>query len=90
MAAEAAATLEEALAAAEQVGWPVALKTAAPGVAHKSDVGGVVLGVDGPDGLAAAYADLAARLGPRVLVAAMADPVELALGVVVDPQFGPW
>jgi hypothetical protein len=90
VAAEAAATLEEALAAAGRVGWPVALKTAAPGVAHKSDVGGVVLGVDGPDGLAAAYADLAARLGPRVLVAAMADPgVELALGVVVDPQFGP-
>jgi acetate---CoA ligase (ADP-forming) len=40
-------------------------------VAHKSDVGGVVLGVDGPDRLAAAYADLAARLGPRALVAAM-------------------
>ena len=90
VAAEAAATLEEALAAAGRVGWPVALKTAAPGVAHKSDVGGVVLSVDGPDGLADAYADLAARLGPRVLVAAMADPgVELALGVVVDPQFGP-
>ena len=90
VAAEAAATLEEALAAAGRVGWPVALKTAAPGVAHKSDVGGVVLGVDGPDRLATAYADLAARLGPRVLVAAMAGPgVELALGVVVDPQFGP-
>jgi hypothetical protein len=68
----------------------VALKTAAPGVVHKSDVGGVVLGLDGPDRLAAAYAELAARLGPRVLVAAMAGPgVELALGVVDDPQFGP-
>ena len=78
------------MAAAGRVGWPVALKTAAPGVAHKSEVGGVTLGVDGPDRLAAAYADLAARLGPRVLVAAMAGPgVELALGVVADPQFGP-
>jgi hypothetical protein len=68
----------------------VALKTAAPGSGHKSDVAGVWLGLDGPDRLAAAYADLAARLGPRVLVAAMADPgVELALGVVRDPQFGP-
>jgi len=68
----------------------VALKTAAPGVAHKSDAGGVRLGLDGPGPLAGAYADLAARLGPRVLVAAMAGPgVELALGVVADPQFGP-
>jgi acetate---CoA ligase (ADP-forming) len=90
VAAEVAADLEGALAAAERVGWPVALKTAAPGVAHKSDVGGVRLGLDGPERLAAAYADLAGRLGPRVAVAAMAAPgVELALGVVADPQFGP-
>jgi len=89
-AAEVATDLEGVLAAAGRVGWPVALKTAAPGVAHKSDVGGVRLGLDGPERLAAAYADLAGRLGPRVLVAAMAGPgVELALGVVADPQFGP-
>jgi hypothetical protein len=49
-----------------------------------------VRGLDGPERLAAAYADLAGRLGPRVLVAAMAGPgVELALGVVHDAQFGP-
>ena len=90
VAAEVAGGLEEALAAAGRVGWPVALKTAAPGVVHKSDVGGVRLGLHGPGRLAAAYADLAERLGPRVLVAAMAGPgVELALGVVADPQFGP-
>jgi acyl-CoA synthetase (NDP forming) len=90
VAAEVANSLEEAVAAAGRVGWPVALKTAAPGVAHKSDVGGVRLSLDGPERLAAAYADLAVRLGPRVLVAAMAGPgVELALGVVADPQFGP-
>lgn len=48
------------------------------------------LRLDGPDRVAAAYEDLAARLGPRVTVAAMARPgVELALGVVADPQFGP-
>jgi hypothetical protein len=90
VAAEVADDLEGALAAAARVGWPVALKTAAPGVAHKSDAGGVRLGLDGPGPLADAYAGLAARLGPRVLVAAMAGPgVELALGVVADRQFGP-
>ena len=36
---------EGAIAAAEELGWPVAMKTAAPGVQHKSDVGGVVLGL---------------------------------------------
>jgi hypothetical protein len=78
------------VAAAGRVGWPVALKTAAPGVDHKSDVGGVKLGLAGPGQLAAAYADLAGRLGPRVVVASMAGPgVELALGMVRDPQFGP-
>jgi len=90
VAAEVAASLKEAVAAGGRVGWPVVLKTAAPGIAHKSDVGGVVRGLDGPERLAAAYADLAGRLGPRVLVAAMAGPgVELALGVVHDAQFGP-
>jgi acyl-CoA synthetase (NDP forming) len=90
VAAEEAGSLEGAVAAAGRVGWPVALKTAAPGVLHKSDVGGVRLGLAGPEQLAAAYADLAGRLGPRVVAAAMAAPgVELALGVVRDPQFGP-
>ncbi|HEY6706924.1 MAG TPA: acetate--CoA ligase family protein [Actinomycetota bacterium] len=89
VAAEVATGLEEAVAAAGRVGWPAALKSAAPGIVHKSDVDGVVLGLDGPERLAAAYADLAGRLGPRVLVAAMAGPgVELALGVVHDDQFG--
>jgi acyl-CoA synthetase (NDP forming) len=81
---------DEAVAAAERLGWPVALKTARPGLAHKSDVGGVRLGLAGPPQLAAAWTELAARLGPAMLVAAMAPPgVELALGVVRDPQFGP-
>jgi acetate---CoA ligase (ADP-forming) len=90
VAAEEAAGLDAAVAAAGRVGWPVALKTAAPGVHHKSAVDGVLLGLAGPGQLAAAYADLSARLGPRVVVAAMAAAgVELALGVVRDPQFGP-
>jgi len=85
-----ALSAEDAVAAAEQVGWPVVLKTAAPGVQHKSEVGGVALGLADPDAVRAAYADVTGRLGPEVVVAAMApDGVELALGVVRDPQFGP-
>jgi acetate---CoA ligase (ADP-forming) len=89
-AAEAVDSLDAGLAAARRLGWPVALKTAAPGVRHKSEVDGVRLGLDGPERFAAAYADLAGRLGPSAVVAAMAPAgVELALGVVRDPQFGP-
>jgi succinyl-CoA synthetase beta subunit len=83
-------TLEDAIAAAERMGFPVAVKTAAPGVTHKSDVGGVRLGVDDSPSLEDAYADLEHRLGPQVTVAPMAPAgVEIALGIVRDPQFGP-
>ena len=85
-----AASVEGAIAAADAIGWPVALKTAAPGVTHKSDVGGVRLGLSGPDALRLAYLELSATLGPQVTVAAMAPTgVELALGIVRDDQFGP-
>ncbi len=79
-----------ALAAAEAIGYPVVLKTANPAVTHKSDAGGVRLGIAGPAELARAYADLAERLGPRVLVGQSVPPgVELALGIARDPDLGP-
>jgi len=88
--ARRAETLEDAIAAAEHLGFPVVLKTAAPGVLHKSDVGGVRVGIDDSPSLEDAYADLERTLGPRVTVAKMAPRgVEVALGVVRDPQFGP-
>ena len=79
-----------ALAAAAQIGYPVVVKTAEPGVAHKSDAGGVVLGIRDAAGLEAAYADLAARLGPRVLVCETAEPgIELSAGIIADGDLGP-
>lgn len=84
-----ATTLDGALAAAEQLGFPVVLKTAAPGIQHKSDVGGVRVGLPERAALAEAYGELAATLGPEVTVANMVSPgVEVALGIVRDPQFG--
>ena len=79
-----------AVEAANRLGYPVVLKTDEPAIAHKSDVGGVVLGLAGGDEVAGAFDDLAERLGKRVLVAATApDGVELSLGLVRDPQLGP-
>ena len=78
------------LAAAESTGYPVVLKTADPAVTHKSDAGGVLLGLRDRAELARAYADLSARLGPRVLVcqSVPAGP-ELAVGIARDPDLGP-
>lgn len=85
---ETASTGVEVLEAADRVGWPVALK--ASGLSHKTEVGGVRLGLEDAAEVGEAYAEMADRLGPNVLVAAMAPRgVELALGVVRDPQFGP-
>jgi acyl-CoA synthetase (NDP forming) len=89
VAARVVESADEAIAAANGI-WPVALKTAAPGTLHKSDVDGVRLGLSTPDEVRAAHADLAERLGPSVTVAAMAPGgVELHLGIVRDEQFGP-
>lgn len=77
-------------AAARDLGYPLALKTAMPGLLHKSDVGGVRLGLADVHSLGTAYEDLARRLGPRVLLMPMAGAgTELAFGAVADPQFGP-
>jgi acetate---CoA ligase (ADP-forming) len=80
---------EEALEAARRIGFPLVLKTAKPGVLHKSDVGGVLLGIADESELVAAYEDLSGRLGARVLISAQAPAgIEMAFGLVQDPAFG--
>ncbi|MBC6439150.1 MAG: acetate--CoA ligase family protein [Rhodospirillales bacterium] len=83
-------TEDEAAAAGDAIGYPLVLKTAEAGILHKSDVGGVKIGIADEAALRAAWSDMAGRLGPRALVAAMVPTgVELAAGLVIDPQFGP-
>jgi acetyl coenzyme A synthetase (ADP forming)-like protein len=84
----------EAADAAARLGGPVALK--AGGVLHKTDVGGVRLGLDSPDAVGSAYDEMAARLAAAgekmdgAHVQAMASPgVETIAGLVRDPAFGP-
>ena len=83
-------SLEDALAAAEAIGYPVALKTAMPGIVHKTDVGGVHLNLSDDAAVQEAYEHLCERLGPRALLSKMATgEVEMAFGVLSDRQFGP-
>lgn len=87
---EEASDPDAAAASARALGRPVVLKAASEEVLHKSDRDGLVLGLRSEDEVRRAYADVAERLGPRVLVQRQAAPgVELALGVVRDAQFGP-
>lgn len=82
-------TEDAAVRAAADIGLPVVLKTSGA-VAHKSDAGGVHLDLRDEAAVRAAYRALDARHGPRVVVAEMvAGTVELAVGVVTDPTFGP-
>lgn len=83
-------TADKAAAAADRLGYPVVLKTAAPDLLHKTEAGGVKVGIADAPALRAAYGDIAARCGPLVQVQRMAGAgTEILLGMVNDPQFGP-
>jgi acetate---CoA ligase (ADP-forming) len=85
-----AESFEQAEWAASWIGYPVAMKTAMPRIAHKSDVGGVRLHIGDIEALREAYRDLSEQLGNLVTVEEMAPAgVEVALGIVRDPTFGP-
>ena len=87
---ESARTEQEVLAAANRIGFPVVLKTAKEGLNHKSDMGGVILGIGDELQLRNMYQILSHRLGADVLVAPMAPGgVEMFLGIKRDSQFGP-
>ncbi len=93
-----AQTLQQAKSIAAEIQYPVALKAQSPHVSHKSDVGGVVLNVAGPDALTAAWTTLhenIARAVPDllldgVLVEQMGNKgAELIIGARNDPEWGP-
>ena len=95
-----AATPEDAGDRARELGCPVALKIVSPDIVHKTDVGGVVLGVTSPEQACRRAADLLARVRAQrpdarldgILVQPMAADAthrEMLLGMVRDPQFGP-
>jgi acetyl coenzyme A synthetase (ADP forming)-like protein len=80
-----AESADEAVSAAEELGYPVVVKTAAPGV-HKTDIGGVALDLRDSAAVRAAVE----RIGAPVIVQTFVEgKVELLAGVVQDPMFGP-
>jgi acetyl coenzyme A synthetase (ADP forming)-like protein len=91
-----ASGVEEAVAAAQELSAPVAVKAIAPGLLHKTDGGGVVLNLDDDGAVRAAAAQIKAAVASsgRHLEGFTVQPmapagVELIVGVVHDPSFGP-
>jgi acyl-CoA synthetase (NDP forming) len=89
-------TADEAAAAARDLGSPVALKLVSHEVVHKSELGAVLLGVDGPHAVVAGHEELVRRARAvtsapvRVLVTPMIHGgIETVVGGFWDPQFGP-
>ena len=96
--ARLARTAQEASRVAAEVGFPVALKIVSPDVTHKSDVGGVRLGLGSAVEVAAAFDEIVASVKAHqpearidgVSVQPMAKPgIEVIVGMSKDPQFGP-
>ncbi|WP_199424221.1 GNAT family N-acetyltransferase [Actinotalea solisilvae] len=86
---------DEAVAAAEELGWPVALKSTVAQLRHRIDLGGVRLDVAGPVALREALAQMKAHLGPSAAgqpfeVQAMArNGAACVVRTAEDPRFGP-
>ncbi len=96
--AKLAASKKEAIAISKKVGFPVALKIVSPEITHKSDVGGVKLGLKTSKQVEAAYEEILSAVKqkyPRavidgVSVQKMARPgTEVIVGMTKDAQFGP-
>ncbi len=82
--------LDQALADAAVIGYPVAAKVVSPAIIHKSEVGGVAAGIRDAAELAAFYRRVATVADfAGILVEEMANGHELIVGAAIDHQFGP-
>ncbi len=93
-----ATSREEAISLSQKLGFPVALKIASPDIVHKSDAGGVKLGLKTANQVGKAYDQILQAIRQKypqariqgVAVQRMARPgVEVIIGMSKDPQFGP-
>jgi acetyltransferase len=93
-----ASSLEEALEVAERLGYPLALKVLSPHISHKSDVGGIALGIEDEESLKQAYNEMLSQVQEKVpnvplegflLQRMISGGREVILGGKRDPSFGP-
>lgn len=90
--------VEEAVALANKMGYPVVMKMTSKTTSHKTDVGGVRVNIQNEAALRAEYADLIKKLRERDLLEGLEGVIiqemvkgnrEMVCGIATDPQFGP-
>jgi len=95
---ELAKSEEEAIRFANAIGFPIVLKIVSPDIIHKSDIGGVIVGLKSADDVRGGYKQILQHVkkhDPKariagMLVQEMAPPsTEIIVGAIKDPQFGP-
>ncbi|MEW5953686.1 MAG: acetate--CoA ligase alpha subunit [Bacillota bacterium] len=89
---------EEAAALADRLGYPVAMKVASPKIMHKTDVGGVLIGLETPEAVKAGFIEInenVQKYMPQVIIHGievqrlMPKGIEIIIGMSRDVQFGP-
>jgi len=89
---------DEAVSISQEIGFPVVLKIASPDISHKSDAGGVKVGLTGKEDVSRAYKEIMTSVKQKfpsakiegISVQNMARPgTEVIIGMTKDPQFGP-
>ena len=93
-----AKTAEEAISAAEEIGYPLVMKVVSPHISHKSDIGGIRLSLQNAAEVKAAYQDMMENISKKMpdasLEGVQLQPMlsggrEVIIGMVRDPTFGP-
>lgn len=93
-----AKTAEEAIIAAEEIGYPLVMKIVSPQISHKSDIGGIKLSLQNAAEVKAAYQDMMNNIQKKLPEASfegvqlqpmLSGGKEVILGMVHDPTFGP-
>ncbi len=85
----------EALKAAKSIGWPLVMKIVSPDVVHKTELGGVILDIRNEIQLTEAFSQLCSleskgkRIEGFIIYPFQKHELELSVGMVRDPQFGP-
>jgi len=83
-----ASSQKDALAISADIGFPVVLKIASPDITHKSDAGGVKVGLRNKTDVRKAYGEIMASAGQKYPEANI-EGTEIIIGMFKDPQFGP-